>query len=372
MKVCFVMLSHWTGTLGGAELQVRYIMEYLQEHSSHELTMICRHSMVDVDGGAPIRRTVSPRLLGRYFKSADYFSLMHHLRELDPDVIYTRVSSAFVGIAARYCRLHGKRLIYHIAHLEDVMRLPERLRTVPRRLERPMFEYGLRRADAIIAQADYQVPLLRQSYGRDCAAVIPNVHPVPDFTDKPSGRLRVMWVASLKRGKRPDLFLDLARRFGSDSDVEFIMVGGLQDARLASVPRAAANLPNLRYLGERPVEDVNQLLAESHLFVSTSEPASEGFPNTFIQAWLRGVPVASLDVDPDGQLTAGRSGFCAHGSMDELEAGIRSLARDRYRLQELGDAARRDAIAKYSIANVDRIQRLIEAQVPSVEHRSPK
>lgn len=369
MKVCFVMLSHWTGTLGGAELQVRYIMEYLQQHSAHELSMICRHSRVDIDGGAPIRRTASPRVLGRYFKSADYFSLVRHLRELDPDVVYTRVSSAFVGIAAHYCRLHGKRLIYHIAHLEDVKRLRERLRTVPRRLERPMFEYGLRRADAIIAQADYQVPLLRQFYGRECAAVIPNVHPVPELADKPSGRLRVMWVASLKQGKRPDLFLDLAHRFASETNVEFVMVGGLQDVRLRSIAQAAANLPNLRYLGERPVEDVNRLLAESHLFVNTSEAASEGFPNTFIQAWLRAVPVASLDVDPDGQLTAGKTGFCAHGSLDELEAGIRRLARDRNRLQELGYAARRDAIAKYSIANVDRIQRLIEAQVPSVEHR---
>ena len=54
---------------------------------------------------------------------------------------------------------------------------------------------------------------------------------------------------------------------------------------------------------------MNRLLARSHIFVNTS--THEGFPNTFIQSWLREVVVVSLQVDPDQVLERQQVGIAA-------------------------------------------------------------
>jgi hypothetical protein len=226
MKICFLMLSHWSGNLGGAELQVRYIMQYLRTHTPHEVSMICRYSQMDQEEGMPIHKTKSLPILGRYFKAADYFSVMRLLEQVGPDVVYTRVSSPFVGFAARYCRANGKKLVHHLAHIEDVQPFrPPFGKFLPKRLERPIYEFGLRRADVVIGQAAYQDELLRQHYGRACTTIIPNFHPVPPMPNKPETPLRVMWIANLKHDKQPEVFVRLARQLANLQGVEWVMVG---------------------------------------------------------------------------------------------------------------------------------------------------
>ena len=69
-------------------------------------------------------------------------------------------------------------------------------------------------------------------------------------------------------------------------------------------------------------EDVNKLLERSHLLVNTSK--WEGFSNTFIQAWMRSVPVMTLGVNPDGLLDNSYLG-CNHVSTAEIASSIREL-----------------------------------------------
>ena len=364
MHICFLMLSHWSGNLGGAEVQVRYLMDYIQENTPHDLSYVCRHSSMSEDCGVTIHRVDPVRPLSRWLKSVDYWAVRRALERLAPDVVYTRVSSPYVGFAADYCRRHRRRHVHHLARIDDVTRVaPARWRRRLTGLERPIYEYGLRRAHAVVAQARYHEQLLLENYGLRAAAVIPNFHPVPDDVAKTAHPLRVLWVANLKADKRPELFIDLAEACADLPDVEFILVGALQDPGYHDVAQRIATRPNVRYLGHLPLREVNSLMERSHVFVNTSRPSGEGFPNTFIQAWMRRVPVVSLEVDPDGLLDRGDIGTCANGSVTRLRDQVRDLIQNRVRAEELGRRARTFAIRTYGMPNCRRVVDLLEGRV---------
>ena len=66
---------------------------------------------------------------------------------------------------------------------------------------------------------------------------------------------------------------------------------------------AAARLPNVEFKGFLPLEEVERWYDQGRVLVNTS--FYEGMPNTFLQAWARGIPtVATVDVGAklDGNL----------------------------------------------------------------------
>ena len=62
------------------------------------------------------------------------------------------------------------------------------------------------------------------------------------------------------------------------------------------------------------------------------------FPNTFLEAWDRGLPAVAT-VDPDRLLSEGGLGFVCK-DVDEIAARIELLHRDRRLLAEIGEQAR--------------------------------
>jgi glycosyltransferase involved in cell wall biosynthesis len=115
--------------------------------------------------------------------------------------------------------------------------------------------------------------------------------------------------------------------------------------------------PNLEYLGAKSHSEVNELLARSHIFVNTS--TQEGFPNTFIQAWLRDVAVVSLNADPDGLLVIKRVGIAAQSEAG-LIAAVRHLVDNPATLSEYVKRGREHAAAHHSLENTQRLVKLIE------------
>lgn len=362
MKICVLMPAHWSGRLGGAEIQVRYLLRHLRTTTKHQATIICRHASLTEDEGAVIHRIRNIRRFARYSYLPDYFSVQDLLRSVDPDVIYSRVGSPLVGFAATYCKRHGKSLVHHIARLDDVMpqaELPPQ--NMIRSLERRMYESGLRRADAVIAQAHYQATLLEKHFNRKADAVIANYHPAPPNPPVKDAHTRsVVWVANIKRVKRPEAFIELVRRCQSLQGTQFIMVGAMSDKKYIPLIEQAQRYANFRYEGTASIDDVNRILDSAHLFVNTSIALGEGFPNTFIQAWLRGTPVLSLEVDPDSLLTDGHLGMCSNNSSDQLLRNLHTLLGDPARLKTMGELVRNEAARRFGSHNLELIQLLLE------------
>jgi glycosyltransferase involved in cell wall biosynthesis len=145
--------------------------------------------------------------------------------------------------------------------------------------------------------------------------------------------------------------------------VRFIMIGAPpastgSPAWRESLMAGIEALPNLQYLGLQTHAEVNALLARAHIFVNTS--LHEGFPNTFIQAWLRQVAVVSLNVDPDGVLEKKRVGIIAH-SEAALQAAVRRLVEHPETLADFARRGQEHARTAHSLGNSRELMRLIEA-----------
>lgn len=139
----------------------------------------------------------------------------------------------------------------------------------------------------------------------------------------------------------------------------FVMIGKNSfSGRMKNIGAAIIQAKNIEYKGELPLHEVNRILSGSHILVNTSQ--IEGFPNTFIQAWMRKIPVVSLNVDPDDVIKKNKIGFHS-GSFGQMVRDIQLLISDGQMREEMGERAQQFAFQNYSMRNMDKILDLIES-----------
>jgi glycosyltransferase involved in cell wall biosynthesis len=350
---------------GGAEYQISLLIDALVAcerydvfYLTHFVDQRDRHRNYRVEqigNGGPI-----PRL--GYLMDAP--ALRRKLREINPSVIYQRVACGYTGICAGYARRCSIPLLWHVAHDTDVSpRLLDPGRNFVRvRLEKWAVDYGARHATHIVTQTEHQAALLNTNFARAAEAVIRNFHPLAAEVIDKSGPLTVIWIANLKPWKRPEVFVRLAKALSGCTQVQFVMVGG-------EAPKAAnqhwqepllrdiASTANLRYVGHKSYAEVNELLSRAHIFVNTS--VYEGFPNTFIQSWLRDVVVVSLSVDPDHVLERQHVGIIAK-SESELAAAVSDLVANTELRASYVKRGHDHASCNHSLRNAQDLVRLID------------
>ena len=348
--------------MGGAQYQIKLIVNALAETDRFEVSYLTRnfdrrftprnHEIVDVTGAwNRVNR-------GNFL---DARKILAELARIKPDVIYQRVASAYTGIGAYYARTSGCRMIWHVAHEWDVAPLRYRLSRglLLSYIDRKILEYGIRHSTEIVTQTYDQAELLERKYGRQPSKIIYNFHPLPTERIEKTGTIKVVWIANLKPWKQPQVFVNLARDLAHLDGVEFIMIGGLQGGSRwrERLLHDIENQEGLRYLGARTQPEVNQILAGAHIFVNTSK--QEGFANTFIQAWMRQVPVVSMNVNPDQSLLKNGIGLVS-GSYEGLLANVRELIDNKDLRKRMGKEAQKYAFENHSEKNIDKLIELID------------
>jgi len=365
-RLCIVTTTHWKAVMGGAQYQIKELLGSLQSLNRYDIHYVARRVPEETElDGYRIHRIGNGGPMPRFGFSMDAPSLYGMLRKLKPDVIYQRVGCAYTGIAAYYARKSGARLVWHAANDTD---LDRSIRASGRNfireyLETTLLYYGIRHADKIVVQTQAQARLLRERFHRSPDAVIANFHPEATETSHGAGPPRVVWVANIKRAKRPEAFLRLAAKLGDLAGVRFVMIGAAADgpgdaAWHAAVMRGIADARNVDYLGELTQAQVNAELARAHVFVNTS--LYEGFPNTFIQAWQRAVPVVSLGINPDGVLDRQTTGLLAENEQ-QLAEMVRRLIEDRPFRDRLARGAVAHAAEFHSMKNAQQLEQLIHS-----------
>jgi len=285
-------------------------------------------------GGVPVLRFLHPRMTG----------LWKALKRADADIYYQSCAGVATGVVAAFCKRYKRKFVFRVAHDTDCIPGEE---LIPYKRDKMIYQYGLRNADLVVAQSQQQQELLRQYYGIDA----PELNMVVELPEgEASARdVDVLWVNNYRPFKRPERVPEIARQLPG---VNFMMIGGPcpgHERLFEDVKRASERLPNLNVMGFVPYHDVNALYGRARVFLNTSD--SEGFPNSFLQAWVRGVPVISF-FDPDNIIEREQLG-AAPRDVPEMLAAIEGLlgAEDA---QRMSDHVREFALNRYSPGAVAR------------------
>jgi hypothetical protein len=186
----------------------------------------------------------------------------------------------------------------------------------------------LREADAIIAQTPEQQRMLRERFGRE-SAVIANPIDVDEWDAGLSQAPRSEDTAGLDRyalwigradavHKRPQLCVELATMC---PEIPFLLIMNPRDPDLESRLKLEAPA-NVRFVTSVPFTRVPAVFSRATVLVNTS--LLEGFANSFLQAALSRVPIASLQVGVPFLNDSG-CGVFADGDLKQLATGVQTL-----------------------------------------------
>ena len=167
------------------------------------------------------------------------------------------------------------------------------------------FRWGMKMTDNFIVQNINQANLLNKNYNKTNYIIIPNIW-VDNFSINQSKivKNKILWVSNIRTFKRPEWFIKLAKE---NPQYNFVMVGHSYDKSLYNVCKEKAyKLSNLDFMGGLSFTETSKLFRQAHLFVCTSE--IEGFPNTFVQAWMNSCPIVTT-FDPSNLIKSFKLGI---------------------------------------------------------------
>jgi glycosyltransferase involved in cell wall biosynthesis len=315
---------------------------------SYPLTLVPR------DRYAGDRRVVGSLLEARVIWRA--------LRVANAEVVVVRTASPLVGVAAAFCKLHRRAFIFSSSNISDFTL--EKMRS---RRNRVLYRLGLRLADVVVVQSLDQVALARQAYPwLDRVEQIPSfAEPAPPLTshDRPKPDA-FLWFGRCVGQKQPMRYLALARAV---PEARFLMIPVPVEAssrELDELRASARDVANLELLDALPHAQLSQVISSAVAVVNTS--VLEGMPNSFLEAWASGVPVLTLQFDPDDVVERHALGISAQGSWERFVAGARELWEGRTRREEMARRTRAYVEDVHSIEGVGaRWSRLIaEVKTP--------
>jgi glycosyltransferase involved in cell wall biosynthesis len=273
------------------------------------------------------------------------------MSEVGADVYYQSPAAHWAGVVAYYAKRHGKQSVLRIASDNDCMRGRMPLRYNNQRVrfkrDRVMYEFGVAHASVVAAQTSRQRELLLQNFGIH-SEILNIAVEEPKTAADTNKDIDVLWVGNLREVKRPDIAIELARRL---PQYRFVFVGGDVPGAEAYYQRIAAEaraLPNVTFVGPVPYEAVGEWFDRSRLHLNTSD--YEGFPNTYLQAWVRRLPVVSF-FDPDGVIERRRLG-CRARDIDAMSCSLAALLANPAECADMGARGYAYATSEFSVRKI--------------------
>lgn len=284
-----------------------------------------------------------------------FYKVIRILRRINPDILVDFCASPRLFLYRLMKLLFGYKYVYLTCCDNDV-------NGDYKKVENPLFnlfyEKGLKKADRVISQVPTHQKLLRVNFGVESELILsPYLKIKENRTQK---KEYALWVGRAAYYKRPNLFLELARKH---PDYRFVMICNKSDydKGFTNQIKNSQNIPeNLDFHEYVPYPEMKSFYNKACMLVNTSD--YEGFSNTFIEAAVCHTPIISLNSDPNNMLTANGAGFLCDGQFQQLSANCQILFQDAELRSEMGQNAFQYAFENHRIESaVDRFDAVFKS-----------
>jgi hypothetical protein len=249
-----------------------------------------------------------------------YYLKFIHLIFLKPDLVITRSIPQSGFLLLKLKKILRFKIIHMIASDIDIDLNTDRL---------SQLENYLIQVDTLIAQNTIQKECVLKKLHKE-TIIIPNIWDKSPFVEVQKSEIisDLIWIANLRKIKRPEWFLELARL---NPKLTFTMVGDSNEKySYLNAKKLADKLKNVNFMGYQSLHNVDSLLQNSKILVCTSE--FEGFPNTFLHAWNHNIPIIST-IDPSNLIQNNNLGYFAK-SINEINSKIKLLIESNENYKE--------------------------------------
>lgn len=355
--VFIVTGEHPDRCIGGSELQAYLLAKSLTKYFG----LVCFCTTFSKKSGV---KEESENLIHIALKSRHFLrKVIDFIRKFvyyKPQIVYVRCLYSFwwLNLLVKFFRIP---IVFHLSGDSQTSYANILQHFTVRNLLKNFYLWNTRYSDIIIAQTETQANLYYQSFNRRPEVLYnsqsPNLKPLL----KEYSIIKIIWIG--KAFKNPEKFIELFFAMKHKFNYEFYMVGVFGAEQIKQFLSLANKYANFTFLGELSREEVDNYLNSSHVLINTSD--IEGFPNTFIEAWQRGVIVISDKVNPDNVLTNNRIGFVCK-SIDSIVASIERLFSDDLALaKEYSIRAMEYALKAHNIdINIDKLFSIIKKLLP--------
>ena len=306
-KICFIVPKVYLlfnedlkSTYGGAEKQVYLIGKELEKIKDIDVNYIVNdYGQEDLEekGNIKIWKAFS-------FKDNPFIAvkkIISKIKYINPDYCIFRGDDKRIFIISLLIKfLLGQKYIFWISH-DNLVR--------KRKLRNWLLFYN---AFKVIAQTEDQKNMLKKKYHIE-STVIRNIYvPTKDQLNTKLQRDIILWVGRSEKWKRPEVFLELAKKNPYE---KFVMVMSSATGKrkyFNKIKSMAKNVTNIEFVENAKHNELEGFYRRAKSYVITSR--EEGFSNTMMEAMDFGCPILSLSINPDGIFDKFNVGICSSGN----------------------------------------------------------
>lgn len=335
--ICFVSMGSYPfltgedkGYVGGAELQlVNLARELAKRGYTISFVMSGGESKKNMKiDGINILNAYSDK--GDISKLKKFYNFWSKLKEADAD--YYVFKLGIPPLIPLFGVVHRKTTVKIMASNNEALKKDLIKGKMMNKIKNTL---NIKLSDIVVSQNDFQKEKLKENFGVESVKISNSIKTIPTEDIEKSDEY-VLWVGTLRYVKQPELFLDLAEKF---PETKFVMIGGKGESQelFEKIKTRAKDIDNLDFKGFVPYDQIYDYYKDAMFLVNTSK--LEGFPNTFLEAWMFEKAVVSLNVDPDEIICRYELGFHSK-SLSQMFKDMTKLIKNKKLRDRLGSKCR--------------------------------